>query len=103
MTQHDILKQRIMITLESGLKFKQKILAAHFCVTERWIRKVIRELREEGHMICSGNDGYWISKNHDDIQHTLNRLYSQHVSHLDLLIVMGGFEKEYEYGVKHGK
>lgn len=41
---------------------------------ERTVRRYIHRLREEGHPICSGQDGYYYADSVEDINETIARL-----------------------------
>lgn len=44
-------------------------------MTSRDVRFVIQKLRDDGNPICGTPDkGYWIARNSDDMQETLNKL-----------------------------
>ncbi|MBR6171566.1 MAG: hypothetical protein IKQ49_00110 [Eubacterium sp.] len=42
--------------------------------TEREIRERIRQERFEGHLICSGQSGYYLPQTVSDVMNTVNRL-----------------------------
>lgn len=56
---------------------KGRELCVLFNLTDKHLRNVISELRQDGEAICSSSYGYWYSTDPDDIQLTLRRLEGQ--------------------------
>ena len=54
----------------------------------RTIRRYVRDLRLAGQPIASGNEGYWYAVEKTELNHTINKLYSQNKSHIDLILAM---------------
>lgn len=55
-----------------------KALAVQLDATERHTRKLISDLRNDGHAICgTPKDGYYIAANADEMQHTCDFLRSR--------------------------
>ena len=53
--------------------------------TPRDIRHLVNAARKDGFRICSGNSGYFYSKNPEDLNHTINRLESQIREQLEIV------------------
>ena len=75
-------------------KCTQEALAACLFTDERKIRKMVREIRLKGIPIASGDGGYFIAKNKEELKHTINRLYSQNREHVDLIFALEDCFKE---------
>lgn len=43
----------------------------------REIRLAVNDLRGNGYPICSGDEGYWIAKNAEEVDRTIRRLLSE--------------------------
>jgi hypothetical protein len=56
---------------------KNRELRFLFNLTERQVRDVVSQLRQEGEPVCSSTYGYWYSTDPDDIEKTLHRLEAQ--------------------------
>lgn len=52
-------------------------LSTMFNTTKRGLRSIVTELRKNSFPICSGNVGYWYSKDLDDLDETIVRLGAQ--------------------------
>lgn len=78
---------------------KARDLRCLFNLTDRELRSVISNLRQNGNAICSSTSGYWYSESPADIQVTLSRLEGQ-VKNMNLTIkglkkvLTGGLENE---------
>lgn len=56
---------------------KGRELCTLFNLTEKQLRNVVSELRQQGEAVCSSTYGYWYSRNSDDLEITLSRLEGQ--------------------------
>ena len=56
---------------------KGRELCVLFNLTDKHLRNVVSELRQDGEAICSSSYGYWYSTDPDDIQLTLRRIEGQ--------------------------
>lgn len=56
---------------------KGRELCVLFNLTDKHLRNVISDLRQNGEAICSSSYGYWYSTDPDDIELTLRRLEGQ--------------------------
>jgi hypothetical protein len=56
---------------------KNRELRLLFNLTDRQVRGVVSQLRQEGEPVCSSSYGYWYSTDPDDIERTLHRLEAQ--------------------------
>lgn len=56
---------------------KARELCILFNLTDKQLRNVVSELRQEGEAVCSSSYGYWYSRNPEDIEKTLRRLEGQ--------------------------
>ncbi len=90
------IKNNVLRALETHGAVKQCMLANLIGTQERLIRRAVRDLREEGHLIGSDEDGYFLAKTRDEILHTINRLKSQVKSHVDLIFLMEEVLKKME-------
>lgn len=52
-------------------------LRSIFNLTDKQVRNVVSQLRQEGEPVCSSSYGYWYSTDPADIQRTLHRLEAQ--------------------------
>lgn len=52
-------------------------LSQIFNITNRQLRSIVTILRQEGEPICSSTNGYWYSKDPEDIEKTIHRLEAQ--------------------------
>jgi len=67
----------------NGVGVKQ--LALQLDTTERHVRKLVSELRDEGNAICgTPADGYYIAANAEELQHTCDFLRSRAMHSLTL-------------------
>lgn len=67
----------------NGIGVKQ--LAQQLDIEERYTRKFISDLREEGHAICgTPQDGYYIAATPEELQHTCEFLRSRAMHSLTL-------------------
>ena len=44
---------------------------------DRILRALAHAATESGHLICTGNDGYWLPATADEAEETIGRLHSQ--------------------------
>ena len=56
---------------------KNRELRSLFSLTDKQVRNVVSQLRQEGEPICSSSYGYWYSTDPNDIEKTLHRLEAQ--------------------------
>ena len=56
---------------------KNRELRSLFNLTDKQVRNVVSQLRQEGKPVCSSSYGYWYSTDPDDIEKTLHRLEAQ--------------------------
>ena len=59
------------------LAVKGRELCTLFNLTDKQVRNVVSELRQEGEPVCSSSYGYWYSRDPEDIEKTLHRLEAQ--------------------------
>jgi predicted DNA-binding transcriptional regulator YafY len=73
---HSQLKTQILTYLtESKSQITASGLSRQFKVGSKSIvRRMIKEMRKEGHPICSNADGYYYSEKEEDIQATVDML-----------------------------
>jgi biotin operon repressor len=90
------IKNNVLRALETHRAVKQCTLANLFDTTDRQIRKAVRELREEGNLIGSDEEGYFLASTREEILHTINRLKCQVRSHVDLIFLMEEVLKKME-------
>ena len=64
---------------------KSRDLRLLFNLTDKQVRVVVSQLRQEGEPVCSSSSGYWYSTDPDDIEKTLHRLEAQ-VENMDISI-----------------
>lgn len=55
------------------------------------IKQAIRDLRLEGVGICSGNSGYWLARNSEELASTKRRLWHEIGERLALVNAMSGY------------
>ena len=51
-----------------------------FGLTDKQVRNIVSQLRQEGEPVCSSSYGYWYSTDPEDILKTLHRLEAQVVN-----------------------
>ena len=56
---------------------KGRELQTLFNLTDKQVRLVVSQLRQEGEPVCSSSYGYWYSTDPEDIWKTLHRLEAQ--------------------------
>ena len=56
---------------------KSRDLRKLFNLTDKQVRNVVSQLRQDGKPVCSSSYGYWYSTDPDDIEKTLHRLEAQ--------------------------
>jgi len=56
---------------------KGRELRTLFNLTDKQVRNVVSQLRQDGEPVCSSSYGYWYSTDPDDIEKTLHRLGAQ--------------------------
>lgn len=56
---------------------KNRDLRSLFNLTDKQVRNVVSQLRQEGEPVCSSSYGYWYSTDPDDIEKTIHRLWAQ--------------------------
>lgn len=62
---------------EESKAIKGRDLCTLFNLTEKQLRNVVSELRQDGEAVCSSTYGYWYSREPEDIGITLSRLEGQ--------------------------
>lgn len=82
-------KTQVLTTLSrhigKGNGIGVKPLAAQLGIEERYTRKIISDLREEGHAVCgTPQNGYYIAANAEELQHTCEFLRSRALHSLTL-------------------
>ena len=90
------IKNNVLKALEAHGAVKQCMLANLIGTQERLIRRAVRDLREEGHLIGSDDNGYFLATDRNEIQRTINRLKCQVRSHVDLIFLMEEVLKKME-------
>ena len=60
-----------------GEAVKNRDLRSLFNLTDKQVRNVVSQLRQEGEPVCSSSYGYWYSTDPEDIEKTLHRLEAQ--------------------------
>lgn len=56
---------------------KARELRALYNLQDKQLRNVISVLRQDGEPICSSSNGYWYSKEPDDLKKTIRRMEAQ--------------------------
>lgn len=56
---------------------KGRELRSLFNLTDKQVRNVVSQLRQDGEPVCSSSYGYWYSEAPEDIERTLHRLEAQ--------------------------
>ena len=56
---------------------KSRDLRTLFNLTDKQVRNVVTQLRQEGKPVCSSSYGYWYSEDPEDIEKTIHRLDAQ--------------------------
>lgn len=56
---------------------KSRELRSLFNLTDKQVRNVVSQLRQDGEPVCSSSYGYWYSTDPDDIEKTIHRLEAQ--------------------------
>ena len=95
--EEDILtddERHLVRLLQCYGSFTQKEMANSLGLEERTIRRMVRRIRLKGIPIASGDDGYFMAKNLDELRHTINMLYSQNRKHVDLAFALENCFKE---------
>jgi len=67
--------KELHITENKAIKAKE--LCILFNLTDKQLRNVVSELRQEGEAVCSSSYGYWYSRDPKDLEKTLRRLERQ--------------------------
>ena len=76
-TAHQILEYlKDFHTTESGA-IKSRELRTLFNLTDKQVRNLVSQLRQDGEPVCSSFYGYWYSTDPEDIEKTLHRLEAQ--------------------------
>ena len=81
-------KDEIAYDLIQGYSYYQKEIAKKYGITDRQVRRIIRDLRFDGYPIISGNEGYRMAIDDDEIKAMVYRLASQINAHGALIQVM---------------
>lgn len=76
-TAHQVLEYFKDYHSTESMAVKNRELRSLFNLTDRQVRRVVSQLRQEGEPICSSSYGYWYSTDPDDIEKTLHRLEAQ--------------------------
>lgn len=79
------IKDEIAYDLVQGYNYYQKEIAKKYGITDRQVRRIIRDLRFEGYPIISGNEGYRMALDEEEIKVMVYRLASQIKAHGDLI------------------
>ena len=62
---------------EESEAVKSRELRSLFNLTDKQVRNVVSQLRQNGEPVCSSSAGYWYSTDPADIEKTLHRLEAQ--------------------------
>lgn len=65
---------------------KGRELRSLFNLTDKQVRNVVSQLRQDGKPVCSSSYGYWYSEDPDDIGRTIHRLDAQ-VENMSISII----------------
>lgn len=76
-TAHQILEYLKDYHKTENKAVKSKDLRSLFSLTDKQVRILVSQLRQEGEAVCSSSCGYWYSTDPDDIEKTLHRLDAQ--------------------------
>lgn len=87
----DYMKDTIRAWLSHDTPRTQKELEALTGIDRRYIKQAIRDLRLEGVGICSGNSGYWLARNSEELASTKRRLWHEIGERLALVNAMSGY------------
>lgn len=79
------IKGEIAYDLLQGYNYYQKEIAKKYDINDRQVRRIIRDLRFEGYPIISGNEGYRMAMDEEEIKVMVYRLSSQIKAHGDLI------------------
>lgn len=56
---------------------KGRDLCVLFNMKDKHLRNIVSVLRQDGEPICSSSNGYWYSKDPEDLEKTLHRMEAQ--------------------------
>ena len=56
---------------------KSRDLRTLFNLTDKQVRNIVTQLRQDGEPVCSSSYGYWYSEDPADIEKTIHRLDAQ--------------------------
>jgi len=79
----DHMTKESLLNAITSIPSKSKDLERRFNIAGGTIRRLVHELRKEGHHICSGNAGYWIE---DDPQKYVENINKQFLPRIKSLI-----------------
>lgn len=60
-----------------SVAIKNRELRSLFNLTDKQVRNIVSQLRQEGEPVCSSSYGYWYSTDPADLERTLHRLEAQ--------------------------
>ena len=76
-TAHQMLEYLKDFHRAENTAVKSRDLRSLFNLTDKQVRNVVSQLRQEGEPVCSSSYGYWYSTDPNDIEKTLHRLEAQ--------------------------
>lgn len=94
-TAKDILEYLKEFHSAESQAVKSREIRTLFNLTDKQVRNVVSQLRQDGKPVCSSSCGYWYSEDPDDIGRTIHRLDAQ-VENMSISII--GLRKD--LGVK---
>lgn len=87
----DYMKDTIRAFLSKETPRTQKELELLTGIDRRDVKRIIRALRFDGVQVCSGNAGYWLARNYDEVSRTRQRLWHEVYERLALLSAMNRY------------
>ena len=87
-------EQHLVRLLECYGGYTQQEMADSLGLEKRTVRRLVRNIRLTGIPIASGDKGYFMAKNKEQLRHTINRLRSQNRKHVDLIFALEDCFKE---------
>ena len=76
-TAHQVLEYLKDFHIAESGAIKSRELRTLFNLTDKQVRNVVGQLRQDGEPVCSSSYGYWYSTDPEDIEKTLHRLEAQ--------------------------
>lgn len=76
-TAHQMLEYLKAYHITESNAVKSREIRSLFHLTDKQVRNVVSQLRQEGEPVCSSSYGYWYSTDPADIRKTLHRLEAQ--------------------------